>query len=60
MLRITVLELLKLWSILIKTMPIFKTSYFCYGVMFSIINNLNRELIYGITVNANVFSNVVV
>ena len=41
-------------------MTIFKAPNFCYGDMCSIINNLNKELIYGVTVNANVFSNVVV
>ena len=53
-------DYLKLSSILIKTTTIFKTPNFGYGVMFSIINNFNKKLVNGVTVNANVFSDVVV
>ena len=46
----------QLWIILVKTMPCVKTPYFYYGVMFIIINHLNKELINGITVDADIFS----
>jgi len=39
-------------------MTVFKTPNFCYGVMLSIIDNFNKELVYGITVDFNVLGNV--
>ena len=53
-------RLIKSWSILIKTMPIFKTSFLCYDVVLGIIDNLNKELVNGIAVDFNVFGYVVV
>jgi len=41
-------------------MTVFKTSHFGYGVMFRVINHLNKELGYCITVNAYVFSDLVI
>jgi len=41
-------------------MTVFKTPYFCYGVMFRVTNHLNKELVYGITVNAYIFIDVVI
>ena len=52
--------LIKFRSILIKTMPIFKTPYFCNDIMLSIIDNLKKELVNSITVDSNIFCDVVV
>jgi len=41
-------------------MSVFKTPDFCNGVKLCIVSHLNKKLIYGITVNANVFGDVVV
>ena len=37
-----------------------KTPYFCYDNMLCIIDNLNKELVYGITIDSNVLGYVVV
>jgi len=39
-------------------MHIFETSDFCYDIMLTIIDNLNKELVNGITVDFNVLSYV--
>ena len=44
---------------LIKTMPIFKTPDLCYDIVLGIIDNLNKELVYGITVDFDVLCDVV-
>jgi len=48
--KINKLQLINLWSILIKTMPIFKTSYFYYFIFINIINAFNKELINSIAI----------
>ena len=40
-------------------MPIFKTPGFCYDVVLGVIDDLNKELTYGIAVDFNVFGYVV-
>ena len=41
-------------------MPIFETPDLCYNIMFPIINNLNKELVYRIAVDSDVLGYVVV
>ena len=44
-------RLINSWSILIKVLPIFETLDLCNDIMLTIIDNLNKELVNGITVD---------
>lgn len=46
--------------ILIKTINVFKTSDFGYSVVFGIVNNLNKELVNSVTVDADIFLLIIV